>query len=150
MRPRAAANEAHQDPVPVGPCFCPAGASAGSLSRMSHAPENQNRPRHYLHDRGAGFRLIYSPASVYYVNMPLQLDGTPFGTIRIGISTVFLKNELTPRLQHAVLFSTAAILLSLFLSAGISNLALGPLKEISRNLDSVSAGGTEVLAKGEQ
>src|SRR5438128_12517242 len=94
-------------------------------------------------------RLIYSPASVYDVNMPLQLDGTPFGTIRIGISTVFLKNELTPRLQHAVLFSTAAILLSLFLSAGISNLALGPLKEISRNLDSVSAGGTEVLAKGE-
>ncbi|PYX36877.1 MAG: hypothetical protein DMG75_08960, partial [Acidobacteria bacterium] len=49
-------------------------------------------------------RLIYSPASVYDVNMPLQLDGTPFGTIRIGISTVFLKNELTPRLQHAVLF----------------------------------------------
>src|SRR5712692_2084782 len=95
-------------------------------------------------------RLIYSPASVYDVNMPLQLDGTPFGSIRIGISTVFLKNELTPRLQHAVLFSTAAILLSLFLSAAISNLALGPLKEISRNLDSVSAGGTEVLATGER
>ncbi len=95
-------------------------------------------------------RLVYSPASVYDVNMPLELDGAPFGSIRIGISTVFLRNELTPRLQHAVLFSIAAILLSLFLSAAISNLALGPLKEISRNLDSVSAGGTEVLATGER
>jgi signal transduction histidine kinase len=35
--------------------------------------------------------------------------------------------------------------LSLLLAAGISNLALGPLKEISRNLDSVSAGEAEPL-----
>jgi len=90
-------------------------------------------------------RLVYSPATVYDVSVPLQLDGAPFGSIRVGISTVFLKDELTPRLKHAVLFSIAAILLSLLLSAGVSNLALGPLKEISRNLDSVSAGEAEVV-----
>ena len=95
-------------------------------------------------------RLVYSPATVYDVSVPLQLDGAPFGSIRVGISTVFLKDELTPRLKHAVLFSIAAILLSLLLSAGVSNLALGPLKEISRNLDSVSAGEAEVVeAEGE-
>lgn len=89
--------------------------------------------------RGARFfdqlRMIYRPSSVYDVRLPLQLNGAPFGMVRVGISTVFLKSELTPRLQHALVFSVAAIFLSLFLSASISRLALGPLKEISRNLD---------------
>jgi signal transduction histidine kinase len=89
------------------------------------------------------FRLVYRPASVYDVSFPLQLNGEPFGTIRIGVSTVFLQSELTPRLMHALYFSVASIFASLFLAAGISNLALGPLKELSRNLDSVSAGQAE-------
>ena len=80
-------------------------------------------------------RMIYSPSSVYDVSLPLQLNGTPFGTVRVGISTVLMKNELTPRLQHALVFSIASIFLSFFLSASISRLALGPLAEINRNLD---------------
>jgi len=89
-------------------------------------------------------RMIYSPSAVYDVRLPLQLNGAPFGTVRVGISTVFLKSELTPRLQHALVFSVAAIFLSLFLSASISRLALGPLKEISRNLDDATGLSTEV------
>jgi signal transduction histidine kinase len=86
------------------------------------------------------FRSVYSPSVVYDVSFPLQLNGAPFGKIHIGVSTVFLKSELTPRLLHAVYFSVASIIVSLLLAAALSNLALGPLKEISRNLDSVSAG----------
>ena len=91
-------------------------------------------------------RLVYSPAAVYDVSFPLQLNGAPFGTIRIGVSTVFLKSELAPRLMHALYFSIASIFASLVLAAGISNLALGPLREISRNLDSVSAGHGDELS----
>jgi signal transduction histidine kinase len=90
-------------------------------------------------------RLVYSPSAVYDVRFPLQLNGAPFGTIHLGVSTVFLQSEITPRLLHAVYFSIAAIFVSLLLAAGISNLALGPLKKISRNLDSVTSGGTETL-----
>jgi PAS domain S-box-containing protein len=89
-------------------------------------------------------RMIYRPSSVYDVRLPLQLNGAPFGTVRVGISTVFLKSELTPRLQHALVFSIASIFLSLFLSASISRLALGPLKEISRNLDDATGVRTDV------
>jgi signal transduction histidine kinase len=91
-------------------------------------------------------RLVYSPASVYDVSFPLQLNGAPFGTIRIGVSTVFLRSEITPRLMHAVYFSVASIFISLLLAAAVSNLALGPLKEISRNLDSVTLGADEGLS----
>jgi signal transduction histidine kinase len=94
-------------------------------------------------------RLVYRPAAVYDVTFPLQLNGAPFGTIRIGVSTVFLQSEITPRLMHALYFSVASIFASLLLAAVISNLALGPLREISRNLDSVSSGGAESLSGSE-
>ena len=90
-------------------------------------------------------RIVYNPAAVYDVSLPLNLNGAPFGTIRIGVSTVFLRSELTLRLMHSLYFSIASIFVSLLLAAGISNLALGPLRTISRNLDSVTAGETDAL-----
>ncbi len=89
-------------------------------------------------------RMIYRPAAVYDVRLPLQLNGAPFGIVRVGISTVLLKSEITPPLQHALVFSVASIFLSLLLSASISRLALGPLAEISRNLDDAGGGSSEV------
>ncbi|HWJ47003.1 MAG TPA: ATP-binding protein [Candidatus Udaeobacter sp.] len=89
-------------------------------------------------------RLVFSPAAVYDVTYPLQLNGAPFGTIRIGVQTIFLKSEVQTRLIRALYVSGALIILSLLLAAGISNIALGPLKEISRNLDSVSAGEADL------
>jgi signal transduction histidine kinase len=90
-------------------------------------------------------RLVFSPAAVYDVTYPLELNGEPFGTIRIGVQTVFLKSEVEARLMKAAYISITLIFVSLFLAAGISNLALGPLKKISLNLDSVSAGDAEAL-----
>src|SRR2546428_3295357 len=94
-------------------------------------------------------RLVYNPPTIYDVRMPLQLDGEPFGSIRVGVSTVFLKNELTPQLQHALLFSSTAILFSLVLAAGLSHLALGLLERIRGSLDSVTAGEAEAIAEHE-
>src|SRR5579871_1755365 len=88
--------------------------------------------------------LVFRPSTVYDVSYPLELNGTPFGTIRIGVQTIFLRSEVRTRLNRALYISIAAIVLSLFLAAGISNLALGPLKEISRNLDSVTAGEADL------
>src|SRR6476620_890219 len=103
--------------------------------------------------RGARFRdqlrMIYSPSAVYDVTVPLQLNGTPFGTVRVGISTVLLRNELTPRLEHALYFSGASIFLSLLLAALISRLALGPLEEINRNLDYATGGGIDEDAESD-
>ncbi|HME37088.1 MAG TPA: ATP-binding protein [Candidatus Sulfotelmatobacter sp.] len=94
-------------------------------------------------------RLVFSSAEVYDVTYPLEMSGEPFGTIRIGVQTVFLKSEVQARLMRAGYISVALIFASLFLAAGISNLALGPLKKISLNLDSVSAGDAEALSGNE-
>jgi signal transduction histidine kinase len=95
-------------------------------------------------------RLVYRPAAVYDVSSPLQLNGAPFGTIHIGVSTVFLRSEIEPRLMHSVFFSVASIFISLLLAAAISNVAMGPLKEINRNLDSVTSGAAEEEFSGNE
>jgi hypothetical protein len=70
-------------------------------------------------------RLIYNPPTLYEVRLPLELNQQPFGTIRVGVSTVLLRNEITQRLQNAVIFSGISIFLSLLLAAGLSYIALG-------------------------
>jgi signal transduction histidine kinase len=72
--------------------------------------------------------------------MPLLLNGVAFGSIRVGVSTIFLRSELTPRLRHAIGLSAIAILCSLILAALLSRVALGPLEHINRSLDNMTDG----------
>ena len=91
-------------------------------------------------------RLIYGAPAVYDVSYDLRLNGEPFGNIRIGVSPVFIKREINVKLMQALYSSVAAIFAALLLSAAISNLALGPLEQINRNLDSMAAGGTDEIS----
>jgi len=85
-------------------------------------------------------QIIYGPPRVYDVRIPINRGGNqPFGDIRVGISTVFLRNELTPQLEHALEYSALAILISLALAALVSNLVLRPLAAIGRRLDLMTA-----------
>jgi PAS domain S-box-containing protein len=83
-------------------------------------------------------RMIYHPPTVYEVRMPLQLNGAVFGDIRVGVSTIFLRDQLTPELKGAISLSCVAVMCSLLLSAVLSRIALGPLEHISRSLDSMT------------
>jgi PAS domain S-box-containing protein len=94
-------------------------------------------------------RLVYNSSTVYEVRMPLKLNDQDFGSIRLGVSTAFLKNDIAPRVEHAVIFSGISILLSLLLAAGLSNLALGPLEQINRSLDNVTAGEADPVTEEE-
>src|ERR1700723_403682 len=109
---------------------------------LNGKPVPTRAPLSILRDSGfrRQLRLIYAPGTVYDVSVGVELDGQTFGSVRVGVPTVFLRNELTPKLQQAAFFSVLAIFFSLVLAAVVSNVALGPLKAISRNLDSASAG----------
>jgi sensor histidine kinase regulating citrate/malate metabolism len=84
-------------------------------------------------------QIIYGAPRVYDLYLPIQRgEGQRFGNIRVGISTVFLRNEIQPQLTRALTFSALAILLSLALAAGVSNIALRPLEAIGRRLDQMT------------
>ena len=108
----------------------------------------ENRPD-FSNLQNAGFRrklrLVYQSPTVYDVHIPLLLNGEMFGSIHVGVSTVFLRNELTPRLQRALTLSAVAVLCSLMLAALLSHIALGPLEHINRSLDSMAEVDGSVL-----
>jgi len=79
--------------------------------------------------------MVYNPPTIYDVHLPLMLNGQPFGSIHVGVSTIFLRSELTPRLQRQLALSGIAVLCSLVLAALLSHVALGPLEHINRSLD---------------
>jgi signal transduction histidine kinase len=93
--------------------------------------------------RNAGFltqlRAVYGGPKVYEVRLPMERNDAPFATIHVGISTVFLKSALQPKLNRAVLLSLTSILIALIVAALLSNLALRPLVRISRRLDEMAA-----------
>jgi PAS domain S-box-containing protein len=93
------------------------------------------------------FKLIYGPTETYDARLPLinNTTGKPFGEVRVGISTTLLRNTLRPQITQALLFSGSAILLSLILAAGLSNLALRPLAAISHRLDLISSGKADLV-----
>jgi signal transduction histidine kinase len=88
-------------------------------------------------------KIIYGPAQVYDVRLPLIRDGKPFGEVRVGVSTVFLKDQVQERMRSALLLSGGAIFICMLVAAALSNLALHPLAAISRRLDLITAGQAE-------
>jgi PAS domain S-box-containing protein len=91
-------------------------------------------------------RMVYNPPTLYDVHLPLILNGQPFGSIHVGVSTIFLRSELTPRLQRQLALSCIAVLCSLVLAALLSHVALGPLEHINRSLDRMAeSSGTDLI-----
>ncbi|MCL5288386.1 MAG: ATP-binding protein, partial [Acidobacteria bacterium] len=88
-------------------------------------------------------RVLYGPQTVYEVKLPFNLSDAPFGEIRIGVSTVFLRAEITRNLQSAALFVFGAVLLSTLLAAAVSHVSLRPLEKISAQLDRITQGKFE-------
>jgi signal transduction histidine kinase len=84
-------------------------------------------------------KSVYGEPAVYDIRLPIQREGTPFGEIRVGISTLFLKNEMRTQLNRALLSSAILVFFSFVLAAGLSNLALRPLEAIGRRLDVMTA-----------
>lgn len=88
-------------------------------------------------------KIIYGPAQVYDVRLPLLRDGKPFGEVRVGVSTVFLKDQVQERMRRALLLSGAVIFICMVVAAAVANLTLQPLAAISRRLDLITAGHAE-------
>jgi len=114
----------HTNPAEIGRSFVPAPPfkhllSAGSLQQL---------------------RIIYGPPRVYELVLALAIGGRPLGSVRVGVSTLFLRNQITPELEGALKLSGVAILFAT-LSAGILSFrVLRPLETISQSLDRLARG----------
>jgi signal transduction histidine kinase/HAMP domain-containing protein len=85
-------------------------------------------------------RVIYGPSKVLEVVLPLEIGDQAFGDVRVGVSTLFVSNEITPVL-HAALILSIGIIIFTTLSAGLlSYRLLRPLETISQSVDLLARG----------
>src|ERR1700723_1551651 len=84
-------------------------------------------------------RTLYGPPLVYEDSLPFNING-PFGDIRIGLSSVLIRNEISPGLESAGYYALASVLLSTLLALIVSRASLAPIDRISAQLDRISAG----------
>src|SRR5712692_4657584 len=114
----------HTDPGEVGRTFSP----APPFSNLLHASLWRE------------LRVFYGPPQVYEIVLPLQMGDRPLGAVRVGVSTLFLRDHITPDLRAALVLSLCAILLATLSAGLVSFRLLRPLETISRSVDRLARG----------
>jgi len=98
-------------------------------------------------------RTLYGPPLTYEYSLPFMLGSSHFGDIRIGLSSVLIRNEISPGLESAAYYALASVLLSTILAFVVSSVALAPIDRISAQLDRISAGEPDtkpVVERGDE
>jgi PAS domain S-box-containing protein len=85
-------------------------------------------------------RLLAEEAHRYDVDLPFKIRGTPFGEVRVVVSTALLLNNIKSQLQRWTTLVVAALLLSTILAAVVSGAALAPIRDILAQLERISVG----------
>jgi signal transduction histidine kinase/HAMP domain-containing protein len=84
-------------------------------------------------------QAIYGQPGIYEIVYGLNLGGYPLN-VHVGLSTLFLRNQMTPELRRAAILSGVAILLATISAGLLSFRLLRPLETISRSVDSLARG----------
>src|SRR5262249_14785742 len=73
-------------------------------------------------------RVIYAAdARTLEVRQPMTLDNQDFGSIRIGVSPVLLRQELTAAVRPALITAISALGIAILLAAFLARLVLRPI-----------------------
>jgi PAS domain S-box-containing protein len=85
-------------------------------------------------------KVLAGQPKLYEVDYPFSVRGTPFGEVRVVVSTALLLSEIKPRLRTSATIVLLALVISTFLAAVVSGSTLAPLRDIAAQLDRISAG----------
>jgi signal transduction histidine kinase len=116
---------------------------------LSTNPNNQGKPLPSRPDydqlRKAGplrmMMQVFGEPRVLNIAAPIENNGKLFATVNVGVHTRLLRAVYEPLLKKAFWLMSFALVAALLAAFLLSNLALRPLTEISRQLDRLTAQG---------
>ena len=82
---------------------------------------------------------VFGSPRVFDVVVPIKNNGQTFATVHVGVRTTFLRAVYAPWLGAALTLMGFALVAALAAAVLLSNLALRPLEQISRQLDRLTA-----------
>ena len=119
------------------------------MTLLSTNPDNEgkplpSRPNYAQLLKANPLRTIieaFRNPTVFDVVAPLENNGKLFATVNVGVHTSLLRAVYEPLLKNALRLMAMALIVALTAAFLLSNLALRPLTEISRQLDRLTAAG---------
>jgi PAS domain S-box-containing protein len=103
---------------------------------LRRLPLSQLTQRGFLHQA----KVLAGPPRVYEYDFPFNNGPDPFGEVRVAVSSGLLLEEISPSVRKFGTIVALALVLSTILAAVVSGAALAPLRDISAQLDRISAG----------
>ncbi len=93
----------------------------------------------------ARFLTLYHAGQTYEVVLPMNLNGAPFGSIRLGLSTTLLRREVNAALRQSLTLAAVALPLAWLAAWALARLMLKPLRSLSREVGRLARGEFEVV-----
>jgi signal transduction histidine kinase len=114
-----------------------------SLTLLSTNPENEDKSLPLRPDYTQLLNLnswqlmleVFGPPKVYDVIATIENNGAPFASVHVGVRTTLLLAFYAPWRTEALTLMSVALLTALLAAFLLSNLALHPMEQISRQLD---------------
>ena len=86
-------------------------------------------------------RVVLGPPRVFDVVVPLERNGSRFITVNVGVRTTFLRAVYEPKMVESLTLMGFVLGTGLLVAFLLSNIALRPMEQISRQLDYLTAAG---------
>lgn len=77
------------------------------------------------------FQALYQDGRIYEATLPLDLNGKPFGSIRLGIAPSLLRRELNASVRQGVTVAGLALPLAWLVAMGFAHRAMAELRAMS-------------------
>lgn len=89
-------------------------------------------------------RALWDSEAYYEYRQPLLLDGTDFGTVRVGISLPVLRDNLDDQVRDVAITVGIAIVVTMFVAMLLAQVTLRPIHIIRTGLARLGRGETDV------
>ncbi|HXJ80977.1 MAG TPA: PAS domain-containing protein, partial [Candidatus Methylomirabilis sp.] len=99
------------------------------------------------------FLALYGGGRVYETTLPLLLDGEPFGSIRLGVSTTLVRRELLAGVRRSLIVAGLALPLACLAALGLAHLIIRPIRTLAGEVDRMRRGefhGGAALGGGDE
>ncbi len=90
------------------------------------------------------FLTLYRAGQTYEVVLPMNLNGEPFGSIRLGLSTTLLRRELNSGLRQSLTLAALALPLAWLVAWALARLMLKPLRSLTQEVGRLARGEFEI------
>ncbi|HYB42829.1 MAG TPA: ATP-binding protein [Candidatus Methylomirabilis sp.] len=97
-------------------------------------------------DPARRFAALYRDSNVYESALPLLLNGEPFGSIRLGVSTSLVRRELTAGIKRSAILAGIAAPLAWLAALALARLTLRPIRTLAGEVGRMRRGDFEVGA----